>query len=204
LGELEISRVGSEETSGAGVGAGQADLRVDVEHAAGTAWRPDNGGAVSLVVLEVVTVDWADERVFSGALISLSREVVGALQGTSNTLLDAGVTTVIGRQDGVLEATRVQDVDVELAVLALLGDSDAGADGGNVGVEDEGQDAPVRRDLGANGALGAASSSIGDTADLDLSRGGSVTDHGSIQSGGDRSGEGKESKEPLHVDDVEN
>src|SRR5689334_13796255 len=101
-------------------------------------------------------------------LSSLSGEVVGALQGTGNTLLDAGVATVIGRQDGVLEATGVQDVNIELAVLALLSDGDAGADGGDVGVEDESHDAPVGGDLGADGALGAAGSTIGDTADLDL------------------------------------
>jgi hypothetical protein len=69
LGELEISRVGGEQTSSAGVGAGQADLRVDVEHAVCAAGGPDNRGAVSLVVLEVVAVDGAVEFVFGAGLV---------------------------------------------------------------------------------------------------------------------------------------
>lgn len=101
-------------------------------------------------------------------LSSLSREVVGRLQGTCDTLLDGSIATIIGRQDGVLEATGVLNVDVELAVLALLSNSNAGADGSDVRVEDEGDNAPVGRDLRAHGTLGAAGSSIADTSDLDL------------------------------------
>ena len=68
MGELEIGRVGGEQTGGGAVGASQADLGVDVEHAGGTAGRPDNGGGVGLVVLEVVTGDWANEAVLGGGL----------------------------------------------------------------------------------------------------------------------------------------
>ena len=103
-------------------------------------------------------------------LSSLTREVVGGLEGAGDALLDGRVTTVVGRQDGVLEAARVLEVDVELAVLALLCHADAGTDGGNVRVEDQGDDAAVVGDLGAHGALGASSSSITDTSDLDLRR----------------------------------
>ena len=98
----------------------------------------------------------------------MTREVVGGLEGSGNTLLDGRVTTVVGRQDGVLEASGVLKVDVELAVLALLGDGNAGADGGNVRVEDEGDDAAVARDLRAHGALRTPSAAIADTSDLDL------------------------------------
>ena len=78
LSKLEISRVSSQNTSGAGVTASQADLRVDVEHAAGTAWRPDNGCAVSLVVLEVVAVGWPVELVLSRGLFRVSAYLVHA------------------------------------------------------------------------------------------------------------------------------
>ena len=101
-------------------------------------------------------------------LFSLTREVVGRLQGTSDARLDRRVAAVVGRQDGVLEASRVLNVDIELAVLALLGNGNTGADGRNVGVEDEGDDAAVGRDLGAHGSLGASGSAIGNTSDLDL------------------------------------
>jgi hypothetical protein len=101
-------------------------------------------------------------------LSSLTGEVVSRLEGTGNTLLDGRVTAVVGRQDGVLEASGVLKVDVELAVLALLGDGDAGADRRDVGVEDEGDDATVAGDLGAHGSLRASGSAIADTLDDDL------------------------------------
>lgn len=101
-------------------------------------------------------------------LSSLTREVVGGLEGTSNALLDGRVAAVISRKDGVLEAARVLKVNVKLAVLALLGNGDTGANRGNVRVEDEGNDAAVGRDLGAHGSLRASGSAIADTSDLDL------------------------------------
>jgi hypothetical protein len=187
LSELEIGRVGGEQARRRADGALEAHLRVDVEHAARAAGRPDDGGRVRLVVLEVVAGDGAGELVLSGGLgvvstfgglvagreiptylRSLTREVVGGLKGSGDTLLDVGVAAVIGGQDRVLEAAGVEEVDVELAVLALLGDGNTGADGGNVRVEDERHDAAVGRDLGAHGALGAAGSTIADTPDGDL------------------------------------
>jgi hypothetical protein len=137
-------------------------------------------------VLEVVAVHGALECVAGGGLYGalavasslqersqtylslLPREVVCGLEGAGDTLLDGSVATVVGGQDGVLEASGVLDVDVELAVLALLSESDAGASGGDVGVEDEGHDAAVIRDLGAHSALRTSGSAIADTADLDL------------------------------------
>jgi len=44
LAELEVGRVGGEQTSRRRVGAGQAHLRVDVEHAGSAARRPYDGG----------------------------------------------------------------------------------------------------------------------------------------------------------------
>jgi hypothetical protein len=101
-------------------------------------------------------------------LSSLTREVVGGLQGAGDALLNGRVAAVVGRQDRILEASGVLEVDIELAVLALLGDRNAGADGGNVRVEDEGNDAAVTRDLGAHASLRTSGSTIGNAANLDL------------------------------------
>jgi hypothetical protein len=98
----------------------------------------------------------------------LPGEVVGGLEGAGDTLLDGSVAAVVGGQDRVLEASRILDVDVELAVLALLSESDTRAGGGDVGVEDESHDAAIIRDLGAHSALRTSGSAIADTADLDL------------------------------------
>lgn len=70
LGELEVSGVGGEETGSFGSTAGvlEADLGVDVEVTCGTARRPDDRGAVGLVVLEVITSNGANEGVFGGGL----------------------------------------------------------------------------------------------------------------------------------------
>lgn len=69
MGELEISRIGGQETLGGGVGGGQADLGVDVEHALGAAWRPDDRSAVGLVMLEVVASQGTLEFVGGAGLI---------------------------------------------------------------------------------------------------------------------------------------
>lgn len=98
----------------------------------------------------------------------LAREVVGGLERALDTLLDGSITAVVGAENGVLEATWVPDVDVELAVLAGVGKRNAGAEGGNVGIEDESDGGLVTRDLSAHGSLRATSSTIGDTTDLDL------------------------------------
>ena len=101
-------------------------------------------------------------------LISLSREVVGRLEGAGDALLDGSIATVVGAEDGVLEASRVLELDVELAVLALLGDGNGGANGGNVCVEDDSDERLVGGKLGAQGALRTSGSAIGDTANGDL------------------------------------
>jgi hypothetical protein len=187
LSELEISRVGGEQTGSRRRRASQADLGVDVEHAGRSAGGPDNGGRVGLIVLEVVTDDGTVELVFGGGLYitlvsvglpicehaylsSLTREVVGGLEGSADALLDGSVSTVVGGENRVLEAAWVKKVDVELAVLALLGDSDAGADGGNVRIEDEGDNGAVTRDLGAHRSLRTSCSTIADTSDRNLWR----------------------------------
>jgi hypothetical protein len=68
LGELEIGRVGGEQTGGRAVGAGQANLRVDVEHTGRTAWRPDDGGGVSFIMLQIIAVHRTNKVVLCGRL----------------------------------------------------------------------------------------------------------------------------------------
>ena len=68
LGELEIGGIGGEDALGGGVGRGQADLGVDVEHALSTTWRPNNRSAVSLVRLAVISNEWAGEFLGGAAL----------------------------------------------------------------------------------------------------------------------------------------
>lgn len=101
-------------------------------------------------------------------LLGHAGEVVVGLEGAADALLEGSISTVIGAEDGVLEATGVLDVDVQLAVLALVGDGNVGADGGNVGVEDDSDDGPVLGDLAADSSLGATGSAIAETADGDL------------------------------------
>lgn len=101
-------------------------------------------------------------------LFLVTREVVGGLEGTGDAGLDGGITTVVGGQDGVLEASWVLNIDVELAVLALLGNGNAGADRRNVRVEDQGDDATVIGELGSHGSLGASGTTILNTLDRDL------------------------------------
>ena len=68
LGEFQISRVGGEQASGGGDCGCEADLRIDVEHASGAAWRPDDRSAIGLVVLEVVAGQGTNKVVLSGGL----------------------------------------------------------------------------------------------------------------------------------------
>lgn len=95
-------------------------------------------------------------------------KVVGGLQGAGDALLDVGVAAVIGAQDGVLEAAGVLELESKLAVLALLGDGDAGADGGNVSVVDQGDDTAVIGEDCADGALGTSSTASANLEDFDL------------------------------------
>ena len=178
-------------------GRGKGDLGVDVKQGVGTAWGPDDGGGIGSVVNEVVGGDGTLPGGAGGGLSSLSGEVVGVLLGTGDALVESGVSTVVGAEDGVLEATRVLDVQVELAVLAALGDGDAGADRGDVLVEYEGHDRLVGADGRCNGTAGAAGTSVCDSLEGDGSSRRILTGREGGAEGGTRKGE--ESSD-LHVE----
>lgn len=167
--EFEIGRIRGEQASSRRVGARQANLRIDVEHTGLAAGGPHNRRVVGFVVLEVVLVDGPVKGVGRAGLFCLAGKVVRRLQGTLDPLLDGSVATVISGEDRVLETTGVVEGYVELAVLALLSHSDTWANGGNVRVEDEGDNVPVAQDGGAHSALWTSSTSVTNALDLDLS-----------------------------------
>lgn len=102
-------------------------------------------------------------RTVEGTYLSrLAREVVRALLSSGDTFVEVDVATVVGGEDGILEPSRVQQVDVELAVLAAFGDRNTLAHGSNVRIEDESHGRTILRDDRAHGPLRTASASIGD------------------------------------------
>lgn len=190
--EASIEGVVGHDTALLAVSAGETDLRVDVKSAVSTARRPDGRSIVSLVVQEEVSGEWAlpvglgvslsqigqvsgcqqstqiDHRGGESYLLGLSREVVGALLGTSDTLLEIGITTVVSGEDRELEAARVTEVDIELAVLAVRSNWDIGTDRRDVFVEDESHDLAIIGEDVADGVGGAASTTVGQANNLDL------------------------------------
>lgn len=196
--ELEVGRIGGQETGGSRVGARQADLRVDVEDTGLAARGPDYRCAVGFVMLEVVLGDGSLKGVGRAGLIGLAGEVVCRLQGTLDALLDRSVAAVVGGENRVLKTTRVVKGNVELAVLALLRHSDTWAYGRDVLVEDESYRVSVAQDGGAHSALGASGTSVADALDFDRSRWGAIVSFKRRESWSSSS-QGKESKKPLHI-----
>lgn len=66
-----------------------------------------------------------------------AREIEGALLTCGDTGISIHVATVDSVEDAVLETGWIFEVNVQLAILAALIDGDAGADGGDILVEDE-------------------------------------------------------------------
>ena len=83
-------------------------------------------------------------------LSSLPREIVDGLLRAADAFVKVRISAVVSREDGVLEAARVLEVEVELAVLAAFGDSNTGADGSDVLVENECQGCLVSGNGGAD------------------------------------------------------
>jgi hypothetical protein len=204
-----------------GAGSRHANLGVDVEESLEAARRPDGALDAELVRLEVVVVvgalngegradlcsvlavckSTADGQ-GAPCLLGVTREVVGGLAGTGFALADLGVAAVVGLEDGELPAGGVLKLDVELAVLALVGCL------GNEAVVEQGDGGQVRRELARDGAGPAARASIGNARDLDLVAGGSSSEilarnHG-LDLGREGSGQaGKEGEDvrEMHVED---
>jgi hypothetical protein len=60
-----------------------------------------------------------------------------------NTCVNSNVASVDGTEDTVLEALGVFEIDIQLAVLAALGDGNAGTDGGDVVIKFQGKSRDV-------------------------------------------------------------
>lgn len=147
-------------------------------------------------------------RTRGACLLRVTREVVGGLAGTGVALGDVGVAAVVGLEDGELPAGGVLELDVELAVLALVGRWLAGARLGNEAGVEQGDGGQVRRELARHGVGRAARAGKGNAGDLDLVAGGGSSEilarnHG-LDLGGEGSGQAGEEGEDVREMHVEN
>jgi hypothetical protein len=98
---------------------------VNVENAVLAAGRPDSRGSLHIVLLGVdLTVEEGAAanglHARSLRLAGILGEVVGCDEASGYTLVETRPSVVGGIYDGVLEASRVLEVEVELAVLAAV------------------------------------------------------------------------------------
>ena len=115
---------------------------------------------------------WAMEsRGEKAYLVLLAREVVRALNGALNALLQAAVAAVVGTEDAVLEATGIFELELQLAELAALGGWDVGARLHGILVEGQGNCGAVIRKKTLHGVVGAASATVGHGLDGDVMAG---------------------------------
>ena len=147
---------------------------------------------------------WGERKLVKGIrskayLRRIAREVVGSLAGTGVALGDLGVAAVVGLEDGELPARGNLKLDVELAVLAVVGCRDALAGLGHEAGVQERDGGQVRRELARDGAGRAAGAGEGNAGDRDLvARGGvgkAVDDNGAR---GDKAGEESKGVDQLH------
>ena len=132
-------------------------------------------------------------------LRGITGEVIGRLAGAGVALGDLGVAAVVGLEDGELPARGNLKLDVELAVLAVVGRRDALASLSHEAGVQERDGSQVRRELAGHGAGRAAGASEGNAGDRDLvARGGigkAVDDDGAR---GGKAGEKGKGVDQLH------
>jgi hypothetical protein len=148
LGEGDGGVIISDLAEGGGVGAGEGDAVVDVEDAVGATGRVDVARGRDGVGLGVDLAVGPDAAARDGGLGRggggrALAEVVGAIEGARDARVQLRVAVVGAVDHGELEPTRVLEVQVELAVLGLLGRVVAGADVGLELVEAKGDDLPL-------------------------------------------------------------
>lgn len=115
-----------------------------------------------------------------------AREIISRLLQSTNARRELHVATENGALHRVLEAARIMQIEIQLAVFAVFGDSNTGADGCNIVVEDEGETSAmlvkvsftfpskinarltITRDITADGSLRAPCPSISKRGDVDL------------------------------------
>ena len=131
LRDLEVRRIGGKQTLRRSTSRSKTNLRIDVERNARPAWRPNNRLGDEVIREEIVPIRWAGECSRSSSLCLLAREVVCSDLLTGDARVKRLVAAVVGREERILEALRVVDVEIDLAVLAVVGRERAGPDGCN-------------------------------------------------------------------------
>ena len=164
-------------TLGIAVSAGQRNAVVDVEDTVGTARRPDNRGIVNDIFLgvgvanlEVGVVRAAEGGPGVGQVVGILGEEVGGVEAGSNGAVKLDEAVVGGSDNAQLEARRVAERQVELAVLGGITRRGVGANFGVELVEAKSDVGLVRRDEGRDRSLRAASSGVGGLNDFNLSK----------------------------------
>lgn len=176
-------------SAGRAVGAREGDAVVDVEDAVGAARGPDVAGRGDLVVLGVDLALGPDTATLDRGLrgrggLSVLAEVVGAVEGSSDTGLELSIAVVGAIDEGKLETAGIPEAQVKLAVPGLERRADTGSDVGLERIEAEGDDSLVGRDVGRHTLLRAATAGPLRIGDLDLLRVGLI----SPSLGGQRAG----------------
>lgn len=145
LGEGDGGIVVGELAGGGAVGAGEGDAVVDVEDAVGAAGRVDHARGGDAVGLGVDLAAGPDAAAADGGLGRRRvrrrlAEEVGRVEGACHARVELRVAVVRAVDDGELEAARVLEAQVQLAVLGLVGRVVARSDVGLETVEAEGDD----------------------------------------------------------------
>lgn len=180
LGEGDSRIIVGDLATGCAVGAGERNAVVDVEDAVSAARREDEARSGNLVVLGVNLARGPDTAALDRRLRRRGRrgvlaEVVGAIKGSSNTLVELSVAVVCAVDDRELEAAGVLEVQVQLAVLGLLSRADTRSNVGLELVKAESDDSLVGRDAGRHSSLRATIAGEAGADDLDLARIGLVS-----------------------------
>jgi hypothetical protein len=185
LSESHGSIVVGQLTSGVGVAGGEGNTVVDVEDTVGAAWRPDGSRGLDLVLLGVdlaVKESTAAGEGGSGGgrLRSILGEVVGCDERSGNAGVQACEAVVCCVNNSVLEASRVLQVQMKLAVLGMIRSLCSRANVGLELIEAVRDDSLVNRCRGRDGSLRTSITGVGAVNDGDQSRirTGSITCNG--------------------------
>jgi len=168
LRDLEVGGIGGEQPILGDFLRIQAELRVDVERDAGAARGPNHRFDHECVRQEVVTALGAVPGGLQSGLLGLSGEVVGGQLLTLDSSVQILVSAIVGGVESVLPTIGIVDVEVDLAVLATVGNCGSRTDGSNIVVEEEGENL-----LSAVGGIGygasrASATSIGEGIDVNI------------------------------------
>jgi len=117
----------------------EGHLSIDIQSGGSTAWRPHTGlMSESIAKGEGVFVLSLPGRLQGCLLTGETGEPVLGLLFGSDSFLEIGVARVVGLVQGVLVSVGVVELDVDVAVLALLDEGYTGTDGCDIAVEGEG------------------------------------------------------------------